>query len=92
MICYPSACIRVDYKPCFKPCLVVFVGFRPCRLNAEFLLKCLQFGIDVACIGMEFLPISGRRADVGFRVKRFKKVAQKNVKNVWNCHLFFIPL
>ena len=68
------------------------MGFRSYGLNAEFLLKCLQFGIDVACIGMEFLPASGRRANVWILLKRFKKVAQKNVKNIWNCHLFFIPL
>ena len=92
MICYPSICIRVDYKPCFEPCGVAFVGFRSYRLNVNVLLKCLQFGIDVACIGMEFLPTSGRRGNVWILLKRFKKVAQKNVKNIWNCHLFFIPL
>ena len=57
------------------------MGFRSCGLNAEFLLKCLQFGIDVACIGMEFLPTSGRRGNVGFCIKRFNKIFfKKNVK------------
>ena len=53
------------------------MGFRSCGLNAEFLLKCLQFGIDVACIGMEFLPTSGRRGNVGFCIKRFNKIFLK---------------
>ena len=80
MICCPSVCIQADYKPCFEPYWVVFVGFRPCRLNAEFLLKCLQFGIDVACIGIEFLPTSGRRGNVWILLKRFKKDTQKTLK------------
>ena len=40
----------------------------------------MQFGIDIACIGMNLLPMSGRRVSMGFRVKRFKKVAQKTLK------------
>ena len=53
----------------------VFLPYLP---NKDFLLKSMWFGIDVACIGIEFLPASGRRANVGCSVKRFKKIFQKN--------------
>ena len=45
----------------------------------NFFLTFVQFGTELACIGMKLLPMSGRRADVGSCIKRFKKVFQKKV-------------
>ena len=45
----------------------------------NFFLTFVQFGTELACIGMKLLPMSGRRADVGILLKRFKKIFQKKV-------------
>ena len=43
----------------------------------NFFLTFVQFGMELACIGMKLLPISGRRGNVGSCIKRFKKIFQK---------------
>ena len=45
----------------------------------NFFLTFVQFGMELACIGTNILPMSGRRADVGSCIKRFKKIFQKKV-------------
>ena len=42
----------------------------------------MRLGIDIACIGMMFLPVSGRWGDVGIWLKRFNKNFQKKMLNV----------
>ena len=43
----------------------------------NFFLTFVQFGMELACIGTNILLMSGRRADVGSCIKRFKKIFQK---------------